>query len=110
MQFLTASKNVKRYCRSHVPHIRVEIEVFILAGFVMSEIQVEVPDGRHESFEGLVEVTNKEYPVESIWLTKTKSQIRGISHTHYKCRAHSLSLTSSKCERFLRELVCKSSI
>lgn len=61
----------------------------------MSEFQVEVPDGRHESFEGLVEVTDKEYPIESIWLTKTKSKIRGESHTHYKCRADSLSLTSN---------------
>jgi hypothetical protein len=40
-------------------------------------LKVEVTDGRHEVFEASVEVTEKEYPVESIWLPKTKSKIRG---------------------------------
>lgn len=38
---------------------------------------MEVAGGRHETFDGFVEVLNKEYPVESIWLPKTKSKIRG---------------------------------
>ncbi|KAG0582582.1 hypothetical protein KC19_3G071000 [Ceratodon purpureus] len=40
-------------------------------------LKVEVNDGQHKVFEGSVEVTEKEYPVESIWLPKTKSKIRG---------------------------------
>jgi len=40
-------------------------------------LKVEVTDGRHEVFEGSVEVMEKEYPVESIWLPKTKSKLRG---------------------------------
>lgn len=42
-------------------------------------LKVEVTDGRHEVFEASVEVTEKEYPVESIWLPKTKSKIRGTA-------------------------------
>ena len=40
-------------------------------------LKVELADGRHEVFKGSVEVMEKEYPVESIWLSKTKSKIRG---------------------------------
>lgn len=41
-------------------------------------LKVEVTkDGRRDAFEGSVEVMEKEFPVESIWLPKTKSKIRG---------------------------------
>lgn len=36
---------------------------------------MDVNDGRHKSFHGVIEVVEKEYPVESIWLSEAKSTI-----------------------------------
>lgn len=38
-------------------------------------LTVDVNDGRHKSFHGVIEVVEKEYPVESIWLSEAKSTI-----------------------------------
>ncbi|XP_057824612.1 uncharacterized protein LOC131036681 isoform X1 [Cryptomeria japonica] len=38
---------------------------------------VDVNDGRHESFHGVIEVLEKEYPTETIWLSGNKSGIHG---------------------------------
>lgn len=53
-------------------------------------LKVEVADGRHESFEGRVEVIEKEYPVESIWLPKTKSKLRGKALKSYLQSTYSI--------------------
>jgi len=36
------------------------------------DIIVEITDGRHKKFKGTVEICDKEYPVESIWVQKSK--------------------------------------
>lgn len=53
-------------------------------------LKVEVADGRHETFEGCVEVMEKEYPVESIWLSKTKSKLRGKARKSYLQSAYKI--------------------
>lgn len=47
-------------------------------------LNVDVNDGRHKSFHGVIEVVDKEYPIESIWLSETKSTIHA---THSELRA-----------------------
>jgi hypothetical protein len=62
---------------------------------------VEITDGRHKKFEGTVEICDKEYPVESIWVQKSK--LGGILpfYTHHPLSSiHRLRIPSfiKKCE------------
>lgn len=40
-------------------------------------LQVDVKDGRHDMYNGFLEICPKAYPVESIWLNESKSGIQG---------------------------------
>ncbi|XP_024380799.1 uncharacterized protein [Physcomitrium patens] len=59
-------------------------------------LKVEVADGRHETFEGCVEVMEKEYPVESIWLSKTKSKLRGTTMEKEKVGAFTATVSENQ--------------
>lgn len=74
------------YDGSEIPALRTAADRQLLRALVPTTplttpgprtLKVEFTDGRHEVYEGSVEVMEKEYPVESIWLPKTKSKIRG---------------------------------
>eukprot|EP00249_Psilotum_nudum_P003603 c17065_g1_i1 orf=202-1230(+) len=40
-------------------------------------LEVEVRDGRHKDFHGVVEILKRDFPVEYLWLNDTKSTIHG---------------------------------